>query len=62
MSNIVWDAENGWHDGPEAIVIVDNTAKIHTAQYCTQCGIGPFFYVAGRKHPELCLDCAEAVR
>jgi hypothetical protein len=46
----------------EATVIVDNTGKIHTAQHCTQCGIGPFFYVAGRKHPELCLDCAEAAQ
>ncbi len=24
MSNIVWDAENGWHDGPEVTVSAAN--------------------------------------
>jgi len=32
-------------------------------QYCTRCGIGPFFYVEGRPYPDLCLDHgAEAER
>lgn len=28
-------------------------------QYCSACGIGPFFLVPARENPTLCLDCAD---
>lgn len=28
MSNIVWNAENGWHDGPEVKVGLDQRGRI----------------------------------
>lgn len=27
-------------------------------QHCTTCGTGPFFHVATRQHPELCIECS----
>lgn len=44
--------------------LIDLDAELDAAaskpeQMCTRCGIGPFFYVAGRERPTLCLDCAE---
>lgn len=30
-------------------------------QYCSACGIGPFFTVDARPRPDLCLDCSEGV-
>lgn len=30
MSNIVWSAEHGWHDGPETIVTVEDGRIIST--------------------------------
>ena len=31
-------------------------------QWCSRCGIGPFFTVPERPRPDLCLDCAGARR
>lgn len=28
MSNVVWDAENGWHDGSEVDVVLDESGRI----------------------------------
>ena len=25
--------------------------------FCARCGIGPFFHVPERTHPELCIEC-----
>lgn len=33
MSNTVWDAEKGWHDGPEVSVAVDASGKIVATEH-----------------------------
>lgn len=35
MSKIVWDAENGWHDGPEVTVGLDESGRLTVAYVVT---------------------------
>ena len=38
-----------------------DTASHLPTQHCDTCNAGPFFYVAARTFPTLCLDCADDV-
>lgn len=38
MSNTIWSAESGWHNGPEAVLSVDGAGRIRSRPVAKSCG------------------------
>lgn len=54
-------ADAAYNTAKKRLAELDRPRETETpTQRCENCGIGPFFYVPGRAHPTLCLDCADA--